>query len=81
MHPALSAFPNARFYAGRLVDGVRPQQRLPPKGLRLPVQGVPMVMLDVHGQEVGSSNYTERSLCLTLSCTFSMQGLQLTSRI
>eukprot|EP00983_Pelagomonas_calceolata_P058421 1145482-Pelagomonas_calceolata.AAC.2 len=51
MHPALSAFPNTRFYAGRLVDGVQPHQCPAPKGLRLPVPGVPMVMLDVQGQE------------------------------
>ena len=55
MHPALSAFPNSHFYANRLVDGVQPQQRPPPKGLRLPVQGLPMCMIDVQGQEVNYS--------------------------
>jgi len=56
MHPALSAFPNTRFYAGRLVDGVQPHQCPAPKGLRLPVPGVPMVMLDVQGQETSSQS-------------------------
>ncbi|KAG2444932.1 hypothetical protein HXX76_001668 [Chlamydomonas incerta] len=30
MHPTLSAFPSARFYGGRLLDGVGPPQRPPP---------------------------------------------------
>lgn len=59
MHPALAAFPNTRFYAGRLVDGVQAHQRPPPKGLRFPVRDTPIVMLDVQGQEV-------REVCILL---------------
>ncbi|GLC67816.1 hypothetical protein PLESTF_000610500 [Pleodorina starrii] len=38
MHPLLSCFPSARFYGGRLVDGVTAQQR-PPPPLPLPGAG------------------------------------------
>ncbi|GIL65859.1 hypothetical protein Vafri_19506, partial [Volvox africanus] len=50
MHPALSAFPSARFYGGRLMDGVEPAMRLPPP-LPLPVPDVagPIMFVDVPG--------------------------------
>ncbi|KAG2481971.1 hypothetical protein HYH03_019078 [Edaphochlamys debaryana] len=51
MHPTLSAFPSARFYGGRLMDGVGPGQR-PPPPVPLPgaaEQGVgqPVMFVDV----------------------------------
>lgn len=41
MHPALSAFPSARFYGGRLLDGVAPGQRPPPPFPMPPLRAQP----------------------------------------
>ncbi|GIM05113.1 hypothetical protein Vretimale_9531, partial [Volvox reticuliferus] len=50
MHPALSAFPSARFYGRRLMDGVEAAMRLPPP-LPLPAADVagPIMFVDVAG--------------------------------
>lgn len=53
MHPALAAFPSARFYAGRLGDGVTGGERAAPPGLPWPAPAHgPLMVVDVRGSEV-----------------------------
>ena len=52
MHPAIAAFPSARFYGGRLVDGVEPSARPPVAGLPWPSPVCPVLLLPVAGVEV-----------------------------
>ena len=52
MHPAISEFPNSRFYESRLENGVSETDRLAPKGLIWPDWDVPIAFLPVEGGEV-----------------------------
>jgi superfamily I DNA and/or RNA helicase len=52
MHPAISKFPNSRFYDNRLEDGISESDRLAPKGLIWPDWDVPIAFLPVGGGEV-----------------------------
>lgn len=51
MHPTLAAFPSARFYEGRLIDGVTSAQRPAPRGLPWPSHSNVM-FIEVEGKEV-----------------------------
>ncbi|KIZ03846.1 putative Regulator of nonsense transcripts 1 [Monoraphidium neglectum] len=51
MHPSLSAFPNAQFYDGLLVDGVRAADRTRPQGFAFPSASHNVVLVDVDGEE------------------------------
>jgi len=52
MHPAISNFPNSRFYDNRLEDGISESDRPAPKGLIWPDWDVPIAFLPVGGGEV-----------------------------
>ncbi|MED5452801.1 MAG: AAA domain-containing protein [Candidatus Thermoplasmatota archaeon] len=54
MHPSISLFPNERFYAGRLEDGVESAQRPAPGGMLWPDWDHPMAFLPVQEGEVRS---------------------------
>ena len=54
MHPSISLFPNERFYAGRLEDGVESTQRPAPSGMLWPAWDHPMAFLPVQEGEVRS---------------------------
>ena len=51
MHPSLSAFPNQRFYSGRLADGVVAEQRIRPHGFPWPSAAHPVAFVHVKGHE------------------------------
>lgn len=51
MHPALAAFPSARFYGRRLRSGTPASQRAPPRGFPWPLPGVPLAFVSVFGAE------------------------------
>ncbi len=69
MHPGLSRFPSDMFYAGRLVDGVTRGQRPRPHGLPWPTQHAPMMFIDVRGNEVNCSLYSQYSTLSTSTHT------------
>jgi len=54
MHPAISLFPNDRFYKGKLIDGVEASERPNPAGLLWNDWEVPIVFLPVEGGETTS---------------------------
>ena len=54
MHPAISLFPNERFYKGKLIDGVEASERPNPAGLLWNDWEVPIVFLPVEGGETTS---------------------------
>jgi regulator of nonsense transcripts 1 len=72
MHPAISEFPNSRFYDNRLEDGINESDRPTPMGLIWPDWDVPIAFLPVEGGEVlspdGASkeNPTEASWVVSL---------------
>ena len=72
MHPAISEFPNSRFYDNRLEDGISESDRPTPMGLIWPDWDVPIAFLPVEGGEVlspdGASkeNPTEASWVVSL---------------
>ena len=72
MHPAISEFPNSRFYDNRLEDGINESDRPAPLGLIWPDWDVPIAFLPVEGGEVlspdGASkeNPTEASWVVSL---------------
>jgi len=51
MNPAISAFPRAVFYAGRLLDGIGAEDRPPPKGFSWPNVDMPLCFLPTCGSE------------------------------
>jgi regulator of nonsense transcripts 1 len=63
MHPEISAFPNVEFYGGGITDGITPQDRAIPQFSCFPVQGFPLVFINLQDGEtqVGTSfqNATE----------------------
>ena len=70
MHPAISLFPNSRFYDGRLQDGVADSQRVPPASCFVwPVPHWPIAYVDVQGNETtdGSSKSNEAQADATVS--------------
>ena len=60
MHPAISAFPNERFYDGRLEDGVEASERATPAGLLWPDWECPIAFLPIEGGEVRSPDGTSK---------------------
>jgi regulator of nonsense transcripts 1 len=60
MHPAISAFPNERFYNGRLEDGVETSDRITPAGLLWPDWECPIAFLPITGGEVRSPDGTSK---------------------
>ena len=52
MHPAISCFPNERFYGGLLEDGVAAEDRATPAGLLWPDWEQPIAFLPLEGGEV-----------------------------
>ena len=60
MHPAISAFPNERFYNGRLEDGVEASDRITPAGLLWPNWECPIAFLPIKGGEVRSPDGTSK---------------------
>jgi regulator of nonsense transcripts 1 len=75
MHPALSSFPSARFYGGRLQDGVSPDQRLVPRGIRWPNAGVPLMFVDIAGKEVRRSGAETIPGCQKGVCAMQVTAL------
>ena len=68
MHPAISLFPNSRFYEGRLIDGVQDSARFPPPtSFVWPVQAWPIAYVEVEGFETndGSSKFNEAQAAAT----------------
>jgi len=51
MHPAISAFPRAAFYGGRLMDGIACEDRPAPDGFHWPKKNMPLCFLPVRGRE------------------------------
>ena len=51
MHPALAAFPSARFYGRALKNGVSASARLPPAGLAWPHPSIPIAFAQCAGPE------------------------------
>lgn len=51
MHPAISAFPRAAFYGGRLTDGISSSDREPPRGFRWPNKDMPLCFVSTRGSE------------------------------
>ena len=60
MHPAISEFPNERFYEGKLEDGVSASDRQTPAGLLWPDWECPMAFLPIEGGEVRSPDGTSK---------------------
>ena len=60
MHPAISDFPNERFYEGRLEDGIAASDRQTPAGLLWPDWECPMAFLPIEGGEVRSPDGTSK---------------------
>ena len=49
MHPAISAFPSARFYGSKLLDGVGGRERAPPRSFPWPDARSPVAFISVEG--------------------------------
>lgn len=47
MHPLISKVPSVLFYGGRVKSGVSAEQRPPVQGIRWPLDGFPVAMVDV----------------------------------
>jgi superfamily I DNA and/or RNA helicase len=57
MHPAISHFPNAEFYANQIEDGITEDDRpTQPFGL-FPVRNLPLVFASLQGAEGGGSSF------------------------
>jgi regulator of nonsense transcripts 1 len=57
MHPAIAAFPNRRFYAGRLRSAPTPESRRPPPGFAWPSPDAPVAFIAVSGPETRTATY------------------------
>jgi len=61
MHPAISSFPNSRFYEGRLIDGVDADERPAPTGFLWPDWDRPLAFLPIEGGEVTSEDGSSKA--------------------
>ena len=67
MHPAISKFPNQRFYSNKLIDGVNSEERPAPAGLLWPDWENPVAFVPINGGETVSPDGTSRENPLEVS--------------
>jgi len=61
MHPVLSAFPSVAFYDGKLVDGVKAEDRPAPEGFEFPKPSLPVAFIDLSAAGSKEQSTTEGS--------------------
>ena len=78
MTPALSAFPSAEFYAGKLHDGVSASDRAVPCGFAWPDRAKPLVFLNIGSRaeeleiSLGSSKANPREVSAVCNLTYGL---------